>query len=101
MITCQLSYVIDAEKINEFEHYAKLWIAIVNRLGGQHHGYFLPSESTGDIGLALVSFPSFAAYEQYKEKVANDADSQAAINYAKETKCITRFERSFLRPVLS
>ena len=38
MSTCTLRYVIDPYKLNEFEHYAKLWIPLVNRLGGTHHG---------------------------------------------------------------
>jgi hypothetical protein len=38
MSTCTLRYVIDPYKLNEFEHYAKLWIPLVNRLGGNHHG---------------------------------------------------------------
>ena len=32
MITCYLNYTIDPKKINEFEHYAKLWIPLVNKL---------------------------------------------------------------------
>jgi len=53
MITCYLRYVIDPSKVDEFEHYAKLWIPLVNQFGGQHHGYFLPSEgdrSLSDLG---------------------------------------------------
>lgn len=46
MITCYLNYKIDPKKIKEFEHYAKLWIHLVNKFGGTHHGYFLPSEGS-------------------------------------------------------
>ncbi|MDJ0853238.1 MAG: hypothetical protein QNK04_33135 [Myxococcota bacterium] len=41
-MTCFLRYVIDPAKVEEFEHYARLWIPLVDRLGGRHHGYFLP-----------------------------------------------------------
>ncbi len=55
MITCYLKYVIDPYKAKEFEHYAKLWIPLVNKFGGQHHGYFLPSEGANNIALALIA----------------------------------------------
>lgn len=56
MITCYLKYVIDPYKLKEFEHYAKLWIPLVDRLGGKHHGYFMPHEGANNIALALFSF---------------------------------------------
>lgn len=99
MITCTLRYVIDPYKLPEFEHYAKLWIPLVNRLGGTHHGYFLPHEGANDIALALFSFPSLAAYEAYREAMAADAECQAAFAYAEEMRCILRYDRSFMRPI--
>lgn len=99
MITCSLRYEIDPYKLKEFEHYAALWIPLVNRLGGKHHGYFLPHEGANDIALALFSFPSLAAYEAYREAMAADAECQAAFAYAEETLCILRYERSFMRPM--
>ncbi|MFN3636162.1 MAG: NIPSNAP family protein [Rhizobium rhizophilum] len=99
MITCSLRYEIDPYKLKEFEHYAALWIPLVNRLGGTHHGYFLPHEGANDIALALFSFPSLAAYEAYREAMAADAECQAAFAYAEETRCILRYERSFMRPM--
>ena len=60
MITCYLGYVIDPHKLEEFEAYARAWIPIVNRMGGQHHGYFLPSEGANNIALALFTFPSLS-----------------------------------------
>ncbi|QEE46170.1 NIPSNAP family protein [Rhizobium sp. WL3] len=99
MITCSLRYEIDPYKLKEFEHYAALWIPLVNRLGGTHHGYFLPHEGANDIALALFSFPSLAAYEAYREAMAADAECQAAFAYAEETRCILRYERNFMRPM--
>lgn len=99
MITCFLRYEIDPAKIREFEHYGKLWIGLVNRLGGKHHGYLLPSEGASDIALASFSFSSLSAYETYRQKAADDPECQAAIAYSNETKCIRRWERSFFRPV--
>jgi len=99
MITCYLRYVIDPYKLAQFEHYAKLWIPLVNRMDGTHHGYFMPHEGANNIALALFSFPSLAAYEEYRLKIPEDAECQAALAYGEETRCIISYERSFMRPV--
>ena len=101
MITCYLRYTLDPYKLDQFEHYATLWIPLVERFGGQHHGYFMPSEGSNNIALALFSFPSLALYEQYRQRSMQDPDCQAAFAYAEETRCIISYERSFLRPVFS
>lgn len=100
MITCHVRYVIDPDLLGEFEAYAKMWIPLVEKFGGKHHGYFLPSEGANNIALALFSFPSLAAYETYRADSARDSECQAAFAFAKETKCILSYERSFFRPVL-
>ena len=99
MVTCYLRYVIDASRVKEFEHYGRLWIALVKKFGGVHHGYFLPSEGANNIALALFTFPSLAAYEQYRTASFSDEECLAALKYAEETKCIVSYERSFFRPV--
>jgi hypothetical protein len=99
MITCYLRYVIDPYKLAEFEKYAKMWIPLVNRFEGIHHGYFLPHEGANNIGIALFSFPSLAAYEEYRAKIREDPECQKAFRLAEETRCIQSFERSFMRPV--
>jgi hypothetical protein len=71
----------------------------VERFGGKHHGYFLPSEGANNIALALFSFPSLALYEDYRTRSMHDAKCQAAFQYAKDTRCIVSYERSFFRPV--
>ncbi|MPY21386.1 NIPSNAP family protein [Shewanella psychropiezotolerans] len=99
-VTCHVRYVINPEMIEEFEHYAKLWIPLVEKFGGQHHGYFLPGEGANDIAIALFSFPSLAVYEIYRNDSAKDADCLAAFDFAKKHKFILRYERNFMRPVL-
>ena len=99
MVTCYLRYLIDPFKLKEFEHYGKLWIPLVEKFGGKHHGYFLPSEGANNIALAMFTFPSLAAYEEYRALSAADAACQAAFQYAEDTRCILSYERSFFRPV--
>ena len=100
MITCHLKYVIDPKKVNEFEKYAKLWIPLVEKFGGNHHGYFLPGEGANNICYALFSFPSLADYEQYRIKSFQDQECLSAFKFAEDTSCIFSIERSFLKPVL-
>lgn len=99
MITCYLRYVIDPYKLDQFETYGKMWIPLVEKFGGTHHGYFLPSEGANNIALAMFSFPSLAEYERYCERSMDDPACQAAFRYAEETRCIVSYERSFFRPV--
>lgn len=99
MVTCYLRYVIDPYKLAEFEEYAKMWIPLVNKFGGVHNGYFLPSEGANNIALALFTFPSLAGYEQYRIDSFNDAECLAAFEYAKTTRCILSYERSFFKPI--
>lgn len=99
MITCYLRYVIDPYKVDDFEKYAKMWIPLVNRFGGTHHGYFLPHEGANNIAVALFSFPSLADYEKYRQLIKTDADCQSAFAFAEKTQCIISYERNFMRPV--
>lgn len=99
MVTCFLNYVIDPYKVKEFEHYAKLWIPLVNKFGGEHNGYFLPSEGASNIALALFTFPSLSEYENYRNLSLNDPECLAAFEYAEKTRCIISYERSFFKPV--
>lgn len=99
MITVHLRYEIDPERLDEFREYGQRWIRLVTRFGGDHHGYFLPSEGDSDEAFALFSFPSLAAYEQYRLDAADDPECREAYRFAVETKCIRRYERRFLAPV--
>ena len=100
MITCYLRYEVRPDKLAEFEAYGAMWLDLMPRFGGIHHGYFLPSEGRSDVALAMFSFPSLAAYEQYREDAGKDPDVQKAVAFAKETRCFIRYERSFFRPLL-
>lgn len=99
-VTAHITYVLDPTKLEDFERYGRRWIELVDRLGGQHHGYFLPSEGANNIGYALFTFPSLADYERYRAEAEKDPDCQAAYQDSLDSGCIVSFERTFLRPVL-
>jgi hypothetical protein len=100
MITCHLRYEIDPDKIDDFERFARAWIALVDRSGGTHHGYFLPSEGASDVAYAVFTFPSLAEYERFRERFGKDPDFVAADAIRDRSNCVRRYERTFLRPVL-
>ncbi len=114
MITCCIRYFIVPGKQAEFEHYARLWIPLIEKLGGTHHGCFLPGEkpdsdafsfpSIGQAGpsntaIVLFSFPSIAAYEMYRQRADEDPECQEAATYYEETRCFSKYERTFMRPL--
>jgi hypothetical protein len=101
MITCFVRYVLDPHKLKEFEDYARLWMPIVHRMGGTHHGYFLPAEGANNIAVALFSFPSLAAYEEYRIRMSSDPECVAAFELDGRNRSIISYERSFMRPVMS
>ena len=101
MITLSIRYTIEARKRPDFERYARTITKIVPRCGGELVGYWLPTKYAGPTNeaLALISFPSLAAYEQYRERLAKDADSIEAIRRAEESACILVEDRAILEPV--
>jgi uncharacterized protein (DUF1330 family) len=100
MITCFIRYRVDRKKLAEFETYARLWIKLIAKFGGQHHGYFLPAEGKSDEALCLFTFPSLTAYEDYRKRAAADAEAQEAVRFGEETGALLDWDRTFYRPVL-
>lgn len=98
MVTCLLKYELKAGQEAAFETYGRHWITLVNRFGGQHLGYFLPSEGASDAAYALFTFPSLAAYETYRQQSAEDETCQALFRELPDL--VQRYDRTFLRPVL-
>ncbi len=100
MITCVVEYVIDPARIDAFERFARRWMELVDLHGGTHHGYFLPAEGASDKALALFSFPSLAAYEQYRALFGTDPEFVAADRIRDESGCVLRYQQTFMRPLL-
>lgn len=98
-VTCCIRYVLDPYKREAFEAYAKNWLAIIPACGGDLAGYWMPHEGTDNIALALISFPSLAAYEQYRARLKADEKGAANFRFAQAEKFILSEERTFLRPV--
>lgn len=99
MITCFIRYQIDPQQRDEFKKYAENWGRIIPRCGGHLVGYFLPYEGTNDVGWGLIAFDSLAAYEAYRKRLREDAESRANFALAQSKRIILREERTFVEVV--
>jgi hypothetical protein len=114
LVTCLIRYTIDQKRRAEFDHYARVWMRLIEKYGGTHHGYFMPGDEppsaafsfpgigeTGpdNIAIALFSFPSVASYESYRRDVPNDPECVEITEHYEKTKPFTKYERTFMRPV--
>ncbi|WP_298436422.1 NIPSNAP family protein [uncultured Jannaschia sp.] len=100
MITCTVRYELDPDQLEAFEAYAKFWLHKIPEMGGTHHGYHMPFEGPNDIAYCHFSFPSLAAYEDYRDRMRADPECQRAYAHAQATRCIRRYDRSFTRPLM-
>lgn len=114
MITCFIRYTINWDRAADFEQYARVWMHLIEKYGGTHHGYFVPGEAPpsapfsfpglgedgpDNIAVALFSFPSVEAYEKYRTEVMGDPECIAITKLRDETRCFTKYERTFMRAV--
>ena len=99
-ITVFIRYQFDPFKRAMFEQYAKRWLTLIPKCGGDLRGYWMPHEGTNNIAFALVSFASLAEYETYRARLRADKDCMANFNFAEENKFILEEERTFLRQVV-
>ena len=98
-LTCFIRYRIDPFQREAFRAYARSWLRIIPRCGGNLVGYFLPHEGTSDIAWGLIAFDSLAAYEQYRARLKADAEGKANFAFAMDKRFILSEERTFLEDV--
>jgi hypothetical protein len=98
-VTVFIRYQLDPFRRADFEAYAKRWMEIIPRCGGDLVGYWMPHEGTNNIAFALISFESLAAYEAYRARLRGDKEGMANFQFAEQGKFILAEERTFLRKV--
>jgi len=96
-ITVFIRYQLDPFRRAEFETYAKRWVDIIPRCGGDLVGYWMPHEGTNNIAYGLISLESLAAYEAYRARLRADKQGHENFQFAEQQKFILAEERSFLR----
>ncbi|MBS1718546.1 MAG: NIPSNAP family protein [Armatimonadetes bacterium] len=97
MITVFIEYKLDPFKIDEFTAYARRWLDIIPKCGGDLVGYWLPHEGTNDVAYGLISFASLADYEAYRQRLKADSEGKANFEFAMQHKMILQERRTFLR----
>lgn len=101
MITLCIRYTLDGLKRDDFERYARGLKGVIPRCGGDLVGYWLPTKFAGptNIALAMIGFPSLAAYEEYRERLGKDAENVELVRRAEASGCILVEDRSFMERV--
>jgi hypothetical protein len=101
MLTVCIRYTLDIQKLADFERYARTWPEPIRRCGGKLVGYYLPTKIAGptNFALALIDFPTLAAYEQYRDALMDDPAASANVKFADDSGCILLEDRTILRQV--
>ena len=98
-LTVFIRYRIDPFQRDAFERYARRWLRIIPRCGGELVGYWMPHEGTNEVAYGLISFESLAAYEAYRARLRADDAGMANFRFAEDNQLILAEERTFLRQV--
>ena len=114
MLTCCNRYRIDPARREAFADYARAWVALTNRHGGTHHGFYaatelancpassypgMSAEAGADVAYAWVCFSDEASLHAFRAAVKRDPDCAAAEALGRESGAILAYERSFLERV--
>jgi hypothetical protein len=98
-ITVFIRYQLDPYKRDGFEDYARRWLKIIPKCGGDLIGYWMPHEGTDNIAYGLISFDSLTDYEAYRARLKTDGEGAANFAVAQKERFIVCEERAFLRQV--
>jgi hypothetical protein len=98
-MTLCIRYTLDVNKFAHFEAYVSALKRPLERCGGIHVGYYLPTKVAGptNVALGLIDFPNLAAYEEYRAKLLADPEAAETLRRAEAAGCILNEERSFVR----
>jgi NIPSNAP len=101
MMTLCIRYTLDANKLADFEAYARSLEKPVERCGGKFVAYYLPTKVAGptNTALGLIDFPDLASYERYREQLATDAEGVESLRRAEAARCILNEDRSIMRRI--
>src|SRR5262249_48209105 len=98
-ITVFIRYQLDPFQCDAFEDYARRWLTIIPKCGGNLLRYWMPHESTHTIPHWPISCDTFAAYEASRARLKAEREGAANFRFAQEQRFILSEERTFLRPV--
>ncbi|MCB1342919.1 MAG: NIPSNAP family protein [Pseudooceanicola sp.] len=99
MLTCIIRYQIDPTKKAQFAQYARNWGQAIPRNGADLIGYFAPHEGSSTLAYGIYNIESLAAYEAYRERLADDPLGQENYAFAQRERFLLREDRTWLKLV--
>jgi hypothetical protein len=69
-ITVFIRYQLDPYKRDGFDAYARNWLTIIPKCGGEVVGYWMPHEGADNIAYGLISFASLAPTSRWHKMSA-------------------------------
>jgi len=98
MYTLCIRYTLDPNKIRAFRTYVENESDVIRKAGGAIVGYFLPTDFAGPTNIAygLIDFGSLAAYEDYRNALANDAAHKRNVADLEGEAAVIAMERSIV-----
>jgi hypothetical protein len=94
MITFHLEYTLDPELVEHFQEYAKKFVELTKKYGGEHYGYFINADKERTTALAMFTFSDVTNYNVYRKKVLFDPQYEIAMELARKTRCIKYCHRT-------
>jgi NIPSNAP len=101
MITLCIRYSFNPDKLVDLKIYVEGEQDPIERSGGKILGYFLPTDFAGPTNeaMGLIEFPSLSAYEQYRDKLANDPDHKKNVARLAQSGAHVTMARSLIQRV--
>jgi hypothetical protein len=101
MITLCIRYKFDPDRINGVQTYFEEEQKVIERSGGKIVGYFMPTDFAGPTNeaLGLIDLPSMAAYETYRQALADDPEHKHNVSQLEQSGARVVMNRWFIRRV--
>jgi hypothetical protein len=101
MMTLCIRYKFDPSSLADITQYFENEQPVIERSGGRIVGYFLPTDFAGatDEAIGLIDLPSLAAYEEYRNRLADDPEHKENIARLEQSSAQVVMNRSFIRRV--
>ncbi|MGH7053722.1 MAG: NIPSNAP family protein [Stellaceae bacterium] len=101
MITLCIRYKFNPEKLADITQYFENEQRVIERSGGRIVGFFLPTDFAGanDEAIVMIDLPSLAAYEEYRQRLADDPEHKENIARLQHSGAEVAMNRSFIQRV--
>lgn len=101
MITLSIRYTFNPDRLADLRTYIEAEAGPIERSGGKILGYFLPTDFAGPTNqaLGLIDLPSLAAYETYRQTLADDPEHKRNVARLEASGAGVMMDRSIIRRV--